>query len=73
MQCIAAGSGETTQNGADTRRPKNCSKKNFILKFVTMAKVKTRFYCQNCGGESAKWVGKCPSCEEWNTFVEEVV
>lgn len=38
-----------------------------------MAKQKTVFYCQNCGGESAKWVGKCPSCNEWNTYVEEVV
>src|SRR5699024_10620848 len=28
---------------------------------------------QNCGHESAKWVGKCPSCGEWNTFVEEVI
>jgi DNA repair protein RadA/Sms len=28
---------------------------------------------QNCGQESAKWVGKCPSCNEWNTFVEEVI
>ncbi len=38
-----------------------------------MAKQKTVFYCQNCGTESAKWVGKCPSCNEWNTYVEEVV
>ena len=38
-----------------------------------MAKVKTRFYCQNCGAESAKWVGQCQSCKEWNTYVEEVV
>ncbi|MEO9871658.1 DNA repair protein RadA [Ekhidna sp.] len=38
-----------------------------------MAKVKTVFYCQSCGTESAKWVGKCPSCGEWNTYVEEVV
>ena len=38
-----------------------------------MAKTKTVFYCQNCGAESAKWVGKCPSCNEWNTYVEEVV
>ncbi len=38
-----------------------------------MAKTKTIFYCQNCGAESAKWVGKCPSCNEWNTYVEEVV
>lgn len=38
-----------------------------------MSKVKTGFFCQNCGYESAKWVGKCPSCNEWNTFVEEIV
>lgn len=38
-----------------------------------MAKTKTTFFCQNCGYESAKWLGKCPSCNEWNTFVEEVV
>ena len=38
-----------------------------------MAKIKSAFFCQNCGVESAKWTGKCPSCGEWNTFVEEVV
>ena len=38
-----------------------------------MSKVKTGFFCQNCGYESTKWVGKCPSCNEWNTFVEEIV
>lgn len=38
-----------------------------------MSKVKSSFFCQNCGYESAKWVGKCPSCGEWNTFVEEVI
>lgn len=38
-----------------------------------MAKVKTSFFCQNCGAQTAKWVGKCPSCGEWNTFVEEVI
>lgn len=38
-----------------------------------MAKLKKSFFCRNCGYESAKWVGKCPSCGEWNTFVEEVV
>ncbi len=36
-----------------------------------MAKAKTVFYCQNCGYESSKWMGQCPSCREWNTFVEE--
>jgi len=38
-----------------------------------MAKTKTTFFCQNCGAESPKWVGKCSSCGQWNTFVEEVV
>ncbi len=38
-----------------------------------MAKTKTSFFCTNCGVEAAKWVGKCPSCGEWNTFVEELV
>jgi DNA repair protein RadA/Sms len=38
-----------------------------------MAKVKTAFFCSNCGYESAKWVGKCPSCGTWNTFIEEVI
>ncbi len=38
-----------------------------------MAKVKTVFFCNNCGAESAKWMGKCPQCGEWNTLVEEVV
>ena len=37
-----------------------------------MAKAKkTAFFCQNCGYESAKWMGQCPACREWNTFVEE--
>lgn len=38
-----------------------------------MAKTKTLFFCNNCGFESPKWVGKCPSCSAWNTFAEEVV
>jgi DNA repair protein RadA/Sms len=38
-----------------------------------MSKVKTAFFCSNCGYESAKWVGKCPSCNEWNSFIEEVI
>ncbi len=40
-----------------------------------MAKGKstTVFYCSNCGNESSKWMGQCPACKEWNTFVEEVV
>ena len=38
-----------------------------------MTKVKTTFFCQNCGAESVQWMGKCKSCNEWNTIVEEVV
>ncbi len=38
-----------------------------------MAKVKTAFFCQNCGAQSARWIGKCPSCGEWNTYTEEVL
>lgn len=38
-----------------------------------MAKVKKQFFCNNCGASSPKWVGKCSSCNEWNTYVEEVL
>lgn len=38
-----------------------------------MAKNKTVFFCKNCGYESAKWMGQCPGCREWNTFTEEAV
>ncbi len=38
-----------------------------------MAKQKTSFFCKNCGSESPKWIGKCPSCGQWNTYVEEIV
>ena len=38
-----------------------------------MNKVKTAFFCQNCGYESVKWVGQCPSCGQWNSFVEEII
>jgi DNA repair protein RadA/Sms len=38
-----------------------------------MSKVKTAFFCSNCGYESAKWTGKCPSCSTWNSFIEEVI
>lgn len=38
-----------------------------------MAKGKNVFYCQSCGYESAKWMGQCPGCRKWNTFVEEPV
>lgn len=36
-----------------------------------MAKIRTAFFCQNCGAQSPKWLGKCSNCGEWNTFVEE--
>jgi len=40
-----------------------------------MAKKKTQsaFFCQSCGTQSPKWLGKCPQCNEWNTFVEEII
>ena len=38
-----------------------------------MAKVKKAFFCKNCGFEAPKWLGRCPSCGEWNTFAEEII
>ncbi|HBG58576.1 DNA repair protein RadA [Proteiniphilum sp. UBA1028] len=38
-----------------------------------MAKLKSVYFCSNCGHESPKWMGKCPSCGEWSTFVEELI
>lgn len=38
-----------------------------------MAKVKKAFFCTACGHEAPKWLGKCPACNEWNTFAEEIV
>lgn len=38
-----------------------------------MAKTRTVYVCQNCGVDSPKWIGKCPSCGEWNTYVEEII
>ena len=38
-----------------------------------MSKARTAYFCQNCGHESAKWLGKCPSCQQWNSFVEELI
>lgn len=36
-----------------------------------MAKAKSVFVCNNCGYESGKWLGKCPACNEWNSFFEQ--
>jgi DNA repair protein RadA/Sms len=38
-----------------------------------MAKTKIAYFCQSCGFEAAKWLGKCPACSQWNTFVEEIL
>ena len=38
-----------------------------------MAKNKTVFVCNECGYESAKWLGKCPACNSWNTFFEQKI
>ncbi|MEG2365969.1 MAG: DNA repair protein RadA [Alistipes sp.] len=38
-----------------------------------MAKVKKAFFCKSCGFEAPKWLGRCPSCGEWNTFTEEII
>ncbi len=40
---------------------------------MSSTKTKMLFVCQTCGAQSARWVGKCPSCEGWNTFVEEII
>lgn len=40
---------------------------------MSKGKVTTVFYCQNCGYESSKWMGQCPGCRQWNTFVEETL
>jgi DNA repair protein RadA/Sms len=38
-----------------------------------MSKIKKAFFCKNCGYESPKWAGKCPACQEWNSFTEEII
>lgn len=38
-----------------------------------MAKAKTIFFCSNCGASAPKWIGKCPHCNEWNTYQEEII
>lgn len=36
-------------------------------------KIQSAFFCQSCGNQAPKWLGKCPQCNEWNTFVEEII
>ena len=51
-----------------------CSPSFIVQEECCVAKgTKTIYFCQNCGYESAKWMGQCPGCREWNTFVEETV
>ncbi len=38
-----------------------------------MPKTKSVYVCQNCGADSPKWIGHCPSCGQWNTYVEEII
>ena len=38
-----------------------------------MSKIKTSFFCQNCGTSYAKWQGQCNACKEWNTIAEEII
>lgn len=45
----------------------------FFRRFYMSKDKKSAYFCQNCGYESAKWMGQCPSCHQWNTFVEELV
>ena len=40
---------------------------------MRMAKTHSRYICQSCAYESARWVGRCPNCGEWNSFVEELI
>ena len=46
---------------------------DYRITFTIMSKSKSAFFCNNCGYESTKWAGKCPSCNEWNTFTEELI
>ena len=40
---------------------------------MSKKKIQSAFFCQSCGTQSPKWLGKCPQCNEWNTFIEEVI
>ena len=53
----------------------NCRKSEIVIlkSKIKLAKTKIAYFCQSCGYESAKWLGKCPSCAQWNTFVEEII
>ena len=44
-----------------------------LFLYLSMSKSKTIYFCQNCGNQSPKWVGKCPVCNEWNTYAEELI
>lgn len=44
-----------------------------MSKYLTVAKAKSVYVCQNCGVQSPKWIGRCTSCGEWNSFVEEII
>lgn len=48
----------------------SCAPFTFLYYIKVMAKDKIAYVCSNCGQESAKWIGKCPSCGQWNTFKE---
>ena len=45
---------------------------NYIQYHAPMAKEKTVYVCSDCGGNSPKWLGKCPACNAWNTLIESV-
>ena len=63
-----------TKTGA--KKNKQYKYENISVKFkqfLSMAKLKSVYFCNNCGYESPKWMGKCPSCGEWGTFSEELV
>ena len=47
--------------------------RTLVIEYIIMAKEKTVYICTNCGYDSPKWAGKCPSCGAWNTFTEEVL
>ena len=43
------------------------------LFILIMSKTKTSFFCQHCGHQSVKWLGQCPGCNAWNSFIEEII